>query len=164
MAQASHSADRSLVPSSSCLVSSHLISLPLLSPSFLLFPSLYHPQMPSLCSAVWHLQSDSFTLLLSPRGYYIPFQSSTQCAHTYTHIITIENHLHWAFGMWKKAGLSEPLQPWWWNSRRWVTLLTLFFSFSLFFFWWRIWHPHGGFEITFLITLNEYIFSFAQEN
>lgn len=95
MAQTSHSADGSPVLSSSCLVSSHLISSPLLvfplSLSLLpshFIPPLYRSQMPLLCSAVWHLQSDSFTPPLSPQGYYIPSQASTQCAHhkcTHTH-------------------------------------------------------------------------------
>ena len=48
-------------------------------------PPLHRSQMPLLCSAVWHLQSDSFTPLLSPQGYYIPSQS---CTHTHTHTHT----------------------------------------------------------------------------
>lgn len=134
-AWASHRADRSLVPLSSCLVSSRLSSLSS-SPRF----PLPLTDASDLLSRFWHLQSDSFTPFLSPQGYVAPPQSSTDAPSSPQRITYTQ---HW-ISRQKKAELSEPLKPRWCNSSRWVTLLGLFF-FSLPFMTenltslWQIW-------------------------
>lgn len=133
------------IPLLSCLISSNLplVSSPLVPSPFI--PPLYRSQMSLLCTAVWHLQSDSFTPLMSPQGYYIPSQSS---AHTHP---TMETHFHSAFVMsvsrQKKAGLSKPIQPRWWNSSGWVIqqcpfffLFFLLFGMEDFTSSWQIWN------------------------
>lgn len=155
MARASYSADRSPVLSSSCLVSSHLISLPPLVPSPFI-PPLYRSQMPLLCSAVWHLQSDSFTPPLSPQGHYIPSQSSTQCAHTHT------QHRRDSLPL-SICDVDFPPEESWTictHPALMIKLGQMSHTAELFFFFFLLFGTEDltFFEITFLITLNEYIY------
>lgn len=144
----------------SCLISSNLPS-PL--PSSVIpspfIPALYRSQRPLLGSAGWHLQTDSFTPLLSPQGHYIPSQSSKHCARTHK---IIEAHSFCEFPGRRKLGFLNPSSPRWWNSSRWVIMLSLF-SFSFFFLRPEDFLFNGRVEITFLITQRN-IFTFAQEN
>lgn len=125
----------------SCLppVWSHLISscspfsLPHSSPlSSLLLSSLLSTVHRRLCSAQ---QFGTFTVTVSRLSYHLRAITYhlrlARHVHTpHTHTI-MKTHFHWAFEMWishlKKTGLFKPIQLWWWNSSRWVILLSPFF-------------------------------------